>query len=183
MTEQEAKKYNAAPYPIGSSGTAVNNYMFSPMSNGVKYFMENFGKDLIKNCSNSGIFFYTAAAQKMQESGFGTARLARDYNNFGGIKYGAGLTGSTGANPRGYAIFASPNDCFNTYINHVLKDPTKKYNIGNKLLSAKTPVEQIMVIAESGYCANPPGAAAYAKPIIKLIELLATMYPNCAKII
>lgn len=179
MTPAQLQKYNAEPI-ISSSGT-ITGYAFSPMSNGVKYFVDNFGNDLLKAINNSGIFFATAAAQKMYESGFGNSINAVKYNNFGGIKYGSGLAGSVGKTPTGYAIFSTPFDCFSVYVNHVLKDPTKKY-LAMGLLNAKTPVEQIMIIAKGGYCENPPDPNVYARPIIKLINLVTNMYPTFGKV-
>jgi len=179
MTAEQLKKYNAEPI-LSSSGT-ITGYAFSPISNGVKYFVDNFGNDLLKAINNSGIFFATAAAQKMYESGFGNSIIATQYNNFGGIKYGAGLKGASGEGVKNFAIFNSPYDCFYTYVNNVLKDPTKRY-LKDGLLTAKTPIEQIMAIAKGGYCENPPDPNVYAKPIIKLINLVTNMYPTFGKV-
>jgi uncharacterized FlgJ-related protein len=178
MTTEQLKKYNAEP--IKNNKGDITGYAFSPISNGVKYFIDNYGADLLKAINNSGIFFATAAAQKMYESGFGNSTFATKYNNFGGITYGSGIKGSSGKIGK-FAIFNSPYDCFYTYVNNVLKDPTKKY-LPNGLLAAKTPIEQIMVIAKSGYCESPPDPNAYAKPIIKLINLVTNMYPTFGKV-
>jgi len=167
----DISKYNAEKVNLPNGSF---RYSFSPMSEGVKYFFDNYGKDLLRAIQGSGIFLATAAGQKMIESGFGTSDLARNFNNFGGIKYGSGLTGATGSH-NGYAIFATPYDCFQTYINHVLKDPTKRY-LTNGLLQAATPKDQLLVIAKSGYCENPPNPNIYAKPINKLIDLVTNMY-------
>ena len=180
MTAEQLQKYNAEP-SLNKSGSIIG-YRFSPASNGVKYFIDTFGNDLLKAIKNSGIFFSMAAAHKMIESGFGTSDVATEYNNFGGIKYGAGLKGAIGSGRKGYAIFSSPYDCFYAYINNVLKDPTKKY-ISEGLLTASTPQKQIMAIANGKYCENPSNPVVYAKPIISLINLITNMYPTFAKVV
>jgi uncharacterized FlgJ-related protein len=178
MTKEQMQKYNAEP--IMNPNGDIIQYAFKP-SNGVKYFMDTFGSDLLKALNNSGIFFSMAASQKMIESGFGTSNLASKYNNFGGIKYGSGLKGSSGKTNKGFAIFNTPYDCFYAYINNVLKDPSKTY-ITNGLLTAKTPQEQIMTIANGHYCENPSNPKVYAKPIISLINLVTDMYPTFGKV-
>ena len=52
---------------------------------------------------------------------------------------------------------------------------TKRY-LGNGLLQAATPKEQLLVIAKSGYCENPPDPYVYVKPINKLVDLTTNMY-------
>lgn len=173
MTAEQIKKYNAEP--VYNKAGIVVSYSFSPMSNGIKYFIDTYGADLVKAVKNSGVYFATAAAQKMVESGHGTSTFATKYNNFGGIKNFGKLKGASGTTSNGYAIFDSAYDCFVAYID-ILKDTSKKY-LSKGLLTAKSPEEQLMSIANGGYCANPKDPKVYAKPIIKHIDMILSMYP------
>jgi N-acetylmuramoyl-L-alanine amidase len=175
MTKEQEIKYNAEP--IYRNGVVVS-YAFSPMSNGIKYFVDTYGADLVKALKGTGVYFSVAAAQKIVESGFGTSAIANKYNNFGGIKYGGGVRGATGSSngtSKGYAIYPTAFDCFHSYVNGVLLDPTKKY-IGKGLLTATDPTSQLMAIANGGYCENPADPKVYAKPIIKVIDIINKMY-------
>ena len=177
--DELVKKENAEP--VYSKGSIVG-YSFHPIEIGVKFFIDNFGSDLLKAINGSGVFFATAAAQKMYESQFGTSNKAKNYNNYGGITYGSGLKGAIGSK-NGFAIFSSPYDCFYCYINNVLKDPSKRYMSVEHFLSATNPKDQILRIAKGGYCESPPNPNDYVRPIYKLIDVVTNMYPTFAKVV
>lgn len=161
---------------IKNSDGSINCYRFSPASDGIRYFVDNYGKDLAAALSGSGVFLGVAIAQKCAESAFGTSGLARNYNNFGSIMYGGGVRGASGSIKIGnktFATFASPADCFKAYVG-VLHDPTKKY-ISKGLLAAKTPQDQLMAIAQGGYCTEPP-ADVYYKTVLSTLNLALKMF-------
>lgn len=115
-------------------------------------FIKRYGSDIIPALVDTNIFIETAVAQKCLESGFGTSNLAKNYNNFGGIKGRA--TYSSGVTSNGWAIFRTPNDSFRSYAYFV----TSKRRTSGELwykraLEAKTPEDQIYYMVVSGYCA------------------------------
>ncbi len=132
---------------------------FSSTIDGIKYFVANYGNDLIAALTGSGLYFAVAVAQQCLESGYGTSDNARLYNNFGGIYNFGSLKGAIGTSPKGFAILSSPKAYFDVYVS-VLHDTTKKY-IANGLLTATTPQQQLMAIAMGGYCEDPPGMGYY----------------------
>jgi len=145
---------------------------FPSTIDGIKYFVNNYGNDLIAALTGSGIYFAVAVAQKCLESGYGTSDLATLYNNFGGIFNFGSLPGASGTTSKGYAIFITPKACFDAYVK-VLHDPTKKY-ISQGLLTAITPQAQLQAIALGGYCEDPPGMQYYNAvwPIAQKVLLL-----------
>lgn len=149
---------------------------FPSVTDGIKYFVENYKNDLMQSLSGSGIYFAVCVGQICQESGFGTVDRARLHNNFIGIKnFGTlkypGVIGKTKTN---YAIFDSPKSCFDAYVK-ILKDPTKQY-MKQGLLSATNPYDQLKAIAYGGYCQNPPDPMAYYKPVSKIMAKCLSAY-------
>lgn len=135
---------------------------FKSVSEGIKYFVDNYGNDVANALKGTGIYWAVAVAQKCQESGFGTSNLAKTKNNFGGILI------------KGVAKkFDSPQHCFAFYAGTLLS-PTKKYR-SKGLLSAKTPHEQLRAIADGGYCTEPP-ADEYYKQVSKILDKVVAMY-------
>ena len=141
---------------------SIKCYQFSPASDGIRYFVDNFGTQLITALSGSGIYLPVAIAQQCTESAFGTSNAARNYNNFGGI-----MTSGT------LKKFSTPQDSFNDYV-ATLISPTKKY-ISKGLLAAKTPQDQLKAIALGGYCTNPPALQYYAQ-ILPTLNLCLKMF-------
>ncbi len=149
-----------------------------------KLFIKKYGVDIATAIADTGLYFEAVVGQKCGESAYGTSELARDHNNFGGIKYGAGLQGAIGATPSGFAIFASPVDCFRAYV-RTLKSPSKKYT-SYGVFTATSPEDQISKIVNAGYSTTP--AAKYVKncqsaidsariicPLGRIVDLLASI--------
>jgi len=117
-------------------------------------FIKKYGVDIAKAIQGTGLFFEAVVAQKCGESAYGTSRLAKEANNFGGIKNFGRLSGAIGTTKSGFAIFRSPYDCFIVYVKQ-LQSPTKKYT-RNGVFTAKSPEEQIKIMVKSGYDVTPP---------------------------
>jgi len=114
-------------------------------------FLKRYSSNLIPALNDSNIFVATAVASKCLESGFGTAPLAVNYNNFGGIKgrpiYATGKTSS------GFAIFPSPKASFMSYAYFInnLEGGQRYY----KALNQTSPTDQLWWFVYSGYCPEP----------------------------
>jgi len=119
-----------------------------------KLFIKKYGVDIAKAIQNSGLYFEAVVGQKCGESAYGTSPLARNSNNFGGIRYGGGVVGAIGKTSSGYAIFPTPLECFQAYV-RTLQSPSKKY-VSRGVLSAQSPEEQIKRMVSSGYSTTPP---------------------------
>jgi flagellum-specific peptidoglycan hydrolase FlgJ len=114
-------------------------------------FTKKYSSDLVAALTDSNIFIATAVASKCLESGFGTAPLAKKYNNFGGIKgkpiYATGKTSS------GFSIFPSPKASFMSYayfINNL--EGGLRYK---KALQQTNPTDQLWWLVYAGYCPEP----------------------------
>lgn len=152
-----------APTPTYNYTVAPNgSYLFASGSEGIRYFVDNYGMMLTKSLAGSGIFFATAVAQKCQESAYGTSHAATAYNNFGGIMINGKLK-----------QFSSPSECFDFYVSTLLS-PTHRY-IQSGLLVATTPYIQMKAIAVGGYCTAPPAATYYSR-IEPTITTVLKMY-------
>jgi hypothetical protein len=108
-------------------------------------FLHKYGEDLARALVGTNIFFAGAVGQKCNESAFGTSKLAVNYNNFGGIK--GRPREASGKTSNGWAIFATPYDCFKSYARFLSELP-----IYTKALAETTPERQIIAIVEAGYC-------------------------------
>jgi hypothetical protein len=141
-----------------------------------KWMIDTYGLAINKALAGSGIFWALAVAQFCEESFYGASEKAQQFNNFGGIRNMPGK--AVGKSPTGWAIFATPEDCFVTYINNVLKDQTKLY-IKKGLLTAKTPYEQLKAVAEGGYYGTSKAdAQLYIKTIGRHLDRVLLMYPQ-----
>lgn len=145
--------------------------------NATKNFIKQYGDGIAKAIKGTGIFFSVAVGQKAYESGYGK-RIPQNSNNFGGIKYNANLPGVIGyvlADTTEYvkgkkvnvkqkfSKFKDVESGFRAYIQVLLSDRYK-----NARLLAKTPEEQIFMIAKAGYTTTP--AAKYRDMLSPLIE-------------
>lgn len=115
-----------------------------------KLFIKKFGIDVATAINGSGLFFEAVVGQKCMESAYGDSPIAKSANNFGGIKNFGHLTGSIGTTDNGWAIFATPADCFRTYVS-ILQSPSKRY-IQEGVFSATSPEDQIKAMVRAGYC-------------------------------
>ena len=145
--------------------------------NATKKFIQQYGDGIAKAIKGTGIFFSVAVGQKAYESGYGK-RIPLGSNNFGGIKYNPNLPGVVGfvlsdtteyvkgkkVNiKQKFSKFKDVESGFKAYIQVLLLDRYK-----NARLLAKTPEEQIFMIAKAGYTTTPP--AKYRDMLSPLIE-------------
>jgi flagellum-specific peptidoglycan hydrolase FlgJ len=145
--------------------------------NATKKFIQQYGDGIAKAIKGTGIFFSVAVGQKAYESGYGK-RIPEGSNNFGGIKYNPNLAGVVGyvlsdtteyvkgkkVNVKQkFSKFKDVESGFKAYIQVLLSD---RYT--NARLLAKTPEEQIFMIAKAGYTTTP--AAKYRDMLSPLIE-------------
>jgi hypothetical protein len=100
----------------------------------VALFIRDYGKDIVKAINNKNFYFEAVVAQKCMESAYGDSKLVKEDNNFFGV------TSPNG----GYYHFESPLECFSAYVELV----QKKYS---PALSASSPEDQLLRMAESGY--------------------------------
>jgi len=130
-----------------------------------KLFIKKYGVDIAMAIDGSGLYFAMVVGQKCNESGYGTSNLAVNFNNFGGIQYGAGVDGAIGHNGR-WAVFPTPYACFKAYVN-TIKSPKKNY-LKMGVLSATSPEEQLKRIILGGYC--PPTTDKNAKYYLSICQ-------------
>jgi len=145
--------------------------------NATKKFIQEYGDGIAKAIRGTGIFFSVAVGQKAYESGYGK-RIPVGSNNFGGIKYNPNLPGVVGfvlADTTEYvkgrkvnvkerfSKFKDVESGFRAYIQVLLLDRYK-----NARILAKTPEEQIFMIARAGYTTTPP--AKYRDMLLPLIQ-------------
>lgn len=155
------------------SVNADGSFAFSPASDGIRYFVDKHGPDVLKAISGKGIYFPVIVAQCCWESAFGTTDKATKYNNFIGIHYSQGMPGTNGIVPSGshlLAWFNTPIDCFNEYTNTLIS-PTKKY-ITKGLLTATTPQAQLEAVAAGGYSTT----LTYYQDVVRLVNLCLGIY-------
>ncbi len=144
--------------------------------NATKQFIKEYGVGIANAIKGSGIFFPVAIGQKAYESGYGK-RIPKGSNNFGGIKYNPKLDGVIGFVTadtteyikgkkvnikQNFAKFKDVESGIRGYVN-VLKSP--RYS---RAMAAKSPEEQILLIAQAGYTTAPP--KKYADSLMPLIE-------------
>ena len=104
----------------------------------MKVFLKKYGKSMISSLTNKPIFFPLFLAQASLESGYGTSPAAKTKNNFFGVLNGSRI-----------AAFQSPAQSFDKQV-EMFQNPNLPY-IKTGVLSAKTPYEQLRLIADSGY--------------------------------
>lgn len=136
------------------------------VKNRTQQFVKNYGKGIALAIKGTGLFFPTVVAQKALESGWGESTLTKEANNFGGIKYNPNLSGVTGfvlkdtteyvggRKVRVKAKFSRFKDVeagIRATIQVLMGDRYK-----NARLNAKTPEEQVLMIARAGYTTTPP---------------------------
>lgn len=129
-------------------------------------FIKDYGVGIAQAIRGTGLFFSTVVAQKALESGWGESSLTKEANNFGGIKYAPNLPGVTGfvlkdttefvrgrrVNVKAkFSKFRDVESGIRATITVLLNDRYK-----NARLNAKTPEEQVLMIARAGYTTTPP---------------------------
>jgi flagellum-specific peptidoglycan hydrolase FlgJ len=121
-------------------------------------------------------------AQMCLESGYGLTPVAKNYNNFSGIRNLSGkVPFAIGASPdkNKYAIYPSPQAYFKGHVAVVTKDRYKAQGA----LTATTPEAQLMAIANGGYCADPKAPKDYFNAINPILQKVKKMYPTTGKIV
>lgn len=136
------------------------------VKNRTKKFVDLYGKGIALAIKGTGLFFPTVVAQKALESGWGESELTRTANNFGGIKYNPKLSGVVGAVSRDtieyvkgkkvrmvqkFSRFKDVESGIRATIQVLMSD---RYR--DARMKAKTPEEQVLMIARAGYSTAPP---------------------------
>lgn len=152
--------------------------MYSPfLYQRVKKFTDTYGLGIGNLIKGTGLFFPAVVAQSAWESGYGE-KIPQGSNNFGGIKYNPNLEGVVGYVEsdtteyikgkkvfikQRFAKFKDVESGFRGHVKVLLLDRYK-----NARLLAKTPEEQLFMIAKAGYSTNNP--TAYAKALRPLVQ-------------
>jgi flagellum-specific peptidoglycan hydrolase FlgJ len=155
--------------------------MYSPFLYGrVKAFVDKYGVGIANSIRGTNLFFPAVMAQSALESGYGD-RIPEGSNNFGGIKYTPSLAGVVGyilsdtiEVVKGKKVkvkekFAKFKDVESGFKAHVQVLMNSRYaDARNK---AKTPEEQIVMIAKAGYTTtNPQEYLSKMKGIIEAVR-------------
>ena len=163
--------------------------MYSPfLYERIKKFVDSYGLGIGNLIKGTGLFFPAVVAQSAYESGYGE-RIPQGSNNFGGIKYNPKLEGVVGyvetdtaeyingkrtIVKQRFAKFKDVESGFRGHIKVLLLDRYK-----NARLLAKTPEEQLFMIAKAGYSTKNP--TAYAKAMRPLVQAV-TDYKKIGRI-
>ena len=148
------------------------------VKNRATQFIKDYGKGIAQAIRGTGLFFPAIVAQKALESGWGTSGLTKEANNFGGIKYNPNLQGVTGFVIKDTTEYVRGKKVVVKEKFSKFKDvesgirATIKVLMGerykNARLKAKTPEEQILMIARAGYTTTPP--QKYLNSLVGIIE-------------
>jgi flagellum-specific peptidoglycan hydrolase FlgJ len=143
----------------------------------IKEFTDKYGLAVMKAISNTGLYFPAIIGQSAWESGYGE-NIPLDSNNFAGIKYNPKLEGVigyvisdtseyiNGKKVRVKAKFSKFKDAesgFKAQVQVLMGERYKKAR-----LEAKSPEQQILMIAKAGYTTTP--AEKYLNDMRGLIE-------------
>jgi len=136
------------------------------VKNRTKKFVDTYGRGVALAIRGTGLFFPTIIAQKALESGWGESELTKTANNFGGIKYNPNLSGVIGSVTRDTVEYVKGKKVFIKQKFSRFKDVESgiratitvlmldRYK--DARLKAKTPEEQVLMIAKAGYSTAPP---------------------------
>jgi flagellum-specific peptidoglycan hydrolase FlgJ len=148
------------------------------VKNRTTQFVKDYGKGIAQAIRGTGLFFPAVVAQKALESGWGQSSLTKEANNFGGIKYNPNLPGVTGfvtkdttefvrgQRVRVKAKFSKFRDVESGIRATIVVLLGERYK--NARLNAKTPEEQVLMIARAGYTTTPP--QTYLNSLAGIIE-------------
>lgn len=143
------------------SKTDFNSYVDADTK--VRYFIYLYGEGIARAIKGTGLFFPAITALKITESGYGR-NIPTGSFNFGGVKYNSNIHDSyvlsdTYEVKNGkrvlvkdtkFAKFKNAEDGIKQNIQVLLGDRYK-----NARLNSKSPEEQIIMIAKSGYTTTP----------------------------
>jgi len=133
--------------------------------NSCKTFVDTYGLVVYSAIKGTGLFFPAVMAQSALESGYGQ-KIPAGSNNFGGIKYAPNLDGVIGyviadtteqINGRTVRVkkkFSKFKDVASGFRAHIAVLMNERYKQAR--LNAKTPEEQILMIAQAGYTTTTP---------------------------
>lgn len=148
------------------------------VKNKTQEFVKLYGKGIALAVKGTNLFFPAIVAQKALESGWGQSSLTKEANNFGGIKYNPKLSGVTGFVVKDTTEYVKGQKIFIKQKFSKFKDVEAgiKATIQVLLLDryknarnlAKTPQEQILMIARAGYTTTPPNE--YLRRLNGIIE-------------
>jgi flagellum-specific peptidoglycan hydrolase FlgJ len=152
--------------------------MYSPYLLGrVKKFYALYGLGIAKAIKGTGLFLPTVVGQSAGESDYGE-KIPQNSFNFGGIKYNPNLEGVVGyvdalttekiggKKVKVMGRFSKFKDAESGFKAHVKVLMLPRYD--NARLNAKTPEEQLVLIAKSGYTTTPINEySALINPIIE----------------
>jgi flagellum-specific peptidoglycan hydrolase FlgJ len=157
--------------------------MYSPfLYNRVKEFVVKYGTGIAKSIKGTNLFFPAVVGQSILESGYGE-KIPLNSNNFGGIKYNANLSGvvgyvesdtteyKNGVKVKVKQKFSKFKDVESGFLAHIQVLLGSRYE--NARINAKTPQEQILMIAKSGYTTTPPDK--YLAQMNGIIEAVADL--------
>jgi flagellum-specific peptidoglycan hydrolase FlgJ len=129
----------------------------------VRYFVSKYGEGIAKAIKGTNLFFPAVVAQSITESGYGRS-IPKNSNNFAGIKYNPNIhSGYVLADTTEFvngrkiyikAKFAKFTDVAEGFKAHVSVLMADRY--ANARNTAKSPEEQITMIAKAGYTTTPP---------------------------
>ena len=160
--------------PMNSS-----QFSFVDVDTKVRYFLFKYGTAFAEAIKGTNLFFAGVVAQSIGESGYGKSNLAKNANNFAGVKYIASLhpafyetqtkevkNGKTITITAKFAKFPTALDGVKNHIETLMKPRYEKAR-----LNAKTPEEQIKMIVQAGYATlNPTTYVNNIKGNIKRIQ-------------
>lgn len=148
------------------------------VKNRTQEFVKLYGKGIALAVKGTNLFFSAIVAQKALESGWGQSSLTKEANNFGGIKYNPKLSGVVGYVTKDttefvkgkqipmkqrFSKFKDVESGIKATIQVLMMD---RYKNAREL--AKTPQEQILMIAKAGYTTTPPNE--YLRRLNGIIE-------------
>lgn len=141
-------------------------------------FIDKYGDGIVKAIKGTGLFFPTVVAQKCLESGYGESSLSVNDFNFGGIKCAPSIPGVVGCVTkdtteyiggvrryvkRSFSKFKDVESGIKATTTVLMNDRYKAAR-----LNAKTPQEQVLMIAKAGYTTTP--ANTYLSKLNGIIE-------------
>lgn len=134
--------------------------------NRTRQFVNTYGRGIAQAIKGTGLFFPVIVAQKALESGWGESGLTKEANNFGGIKYNPNLQGVVGFVTKDTAEYVKGKRVIVKQKFSKFKDVEAGIRATIQVLmldryknardSAKTPQEQVLMIARAGYTTTPP---------------------------
>lgn len=147
-------------YLDGLDDDLFNDYVDADTK--VRYFVSKYGEGIARAIKGTNLFFPAVVAQSITESGYGR-NIPKNSNNFAGIKYNPNIhSGYVLADTTEYvggrkvktkakfAKFTDVADGFKAHVNVLMAD---RYANARNL--AKSPEEQITMIAKAGYTTTP----------------------------